>query len=47
MKAQFVLDATENHFPEFVSGRKSQDNESRIQAARREVEAKPVELAFG
>jgi hypothetical protein len=47
MKAQFVLDATENHFPQFVSGRKSQDNESRIQAARREVEAKPVELAFG
>jgi hypothetical protein len=47
MKAQFVLDATEKHFPEFVSERKSQDNKSRIRAARREVEAKPVEFAFG
>jgi hypothetical protein len=47
MKAQLVLDATEAHFPEFVSEKTSQDNETRIQAARREVEAKPVELAFG
>jgi hypothetical protein len=47
MKAQFVLDATEKHFPEFVSERKSQDNESRIRAARREVKVKPVEFAFG
>ena len=47
MKAQFVLDETENHFPEFVSERKLQDNKSRIQAARREVAAKPVVFAFG
>jgi hypothetical protein len=47
MKAQFVLDETENHFPEFVSERKLQDNKSRIQAARREVAAKPVAFAFG
>jgi hypothetical protein len=46
-KAQFVLDATEKHFPEFASERTSQDSESRIHAAQREVEAKPVELAFG
>lgn len=47
INAQLVLDATEKHFPEFVSERTSQDSETRIQAARREVEAKPVELAFG
>lgn len=47
MKAQFVLDATEKHFPELVSERTSQDNEIRIRAARREVEAKPAAFAFG
>ena len=47
MKAQFVLDEAENHFPEFVSERKLQDNAGRIQAARHEVAAKPVEFAFG
>lgn len=46
-KAQFILDETEKYFPEFVSGSKLQDNESRIQAARREVAAKPIEFAFG
>ena len=47
MEAQLVLDATEKHFPEFVSERTFQDGETRIRAARREVEAKLVELAFG
>jgi hypothetical protein len=47
MEAQLVLDATEKHFPELVSERTFQDGQTRIQAARREVEAKPVEFAFG
>ena len=47
LKAQYVLDETEKHFPEYVSERKLQDNESRIQAAREEVAAKPGELSFG
>ena len=47
LKAQFVLDETEKYFPELVSERKLQDNESRIQAARREVDAKSLTLAFG
>jgi hypothetical protein len=46
-KAQYVLDRIEEHFPELVSESQLQDNESRIQAARREVAAKPVALAFG
>ena len=47
MKAQYVLDQTEKHFPAYVSERKLLDNETRIHAARQEVAAKPVALAFG
>ena len=46
-KAQYILDETERYFPEYVSERKLQDNESRIHAARQEIAAKPVALAFG